>query len=163
MNRGFVCASMKFAVVVACLAISSGGARAASVVVMESSLASLPRGIELADEQKLDIPSGDHVLVGVFQNDQLKQIDIKGPRVGNGKELLSPQPVSETLWQSFKRLLQTGGASEGNIAASRGARLTLNDVPMHGDVTVCLEEGIAPTIALASGSEGTSVRLSDNR
>ena len=136
---------------------------AASVVVMESSVAGLVRGKELADDQKLDIPSGDHVLVGVVQNGQLKQVDIKGPRSGNVRELLNPQPVSATLWQSFTRLLQTGGASEGNIAASRGVRLVLNDVPMHGDVTVCVEEGSAPILALASGSDGTSIRLSDNR
>jgi hypothetical protein len=163
MNKSFVCASMKFALVVAWLVISSGFAVAASVVVMESSLAGLPRGMELADDQKLDIPPGDHVLVGIFQDGQLKQIDIKGPRGGSVKELLNPQSVSSKLWETFKRLLQTGGATEGNVAASRGVRLTLNDLPMHGDVTICLEDGSAPVLALASGSDGTSVRLSDNQ
>jgi hypothetical protein len=143
--------------------VMSSEASMASAVVMDSSIKSLQRGQELADDQKLDIPSGDHVLVGVIQNGQVKQVDIKGPRTGTVKELLNPEPTSTRVWGVILQLLRTGGASEGDVAASRGVRLTLNDMPIHGNVSVCLEEGSAPTIALASGSDSTTVRLSDNQ
>jgi hypothetical protein len=165
MSKDFVCASTKSVLVVgAWLALSLGTAMA-GVVVMDTSVAGLQRGQELSDEQQLDIQGGDHLLVGVVQNGQLKQVDIRGPRHGRVKELLNPEPVSTSLWQMVVRLLKTGGASQGGIAASRGVRVTFNDLPIHGDVPFCLEEGSVPRLALATGSdsESTSLRLSDNQ
>jgi hypothetical protein len=163
MSANVLGASARLGLVVAWFVVSCAAAMAASVVVMDSSIRSLPRGQELADDQKLDIPSGDHVLVGVVQNGQLKQVDIKGPRTGTVKQLLNPEPTSARLWHLFLQLLQTGGASEGGVAASRGVRLTLNDIPIRGNISVCLEEGVVPAIALASSGESTTVRVSDNQ
>jgi hypothetical protein len=164
MSRQFVCASAKFGLVaVAWLVISTGTSMAASVVVMDSSVAGVKNGQELTDDQQVDIPSGDHLLVAAVQNGQFKQIDIKGPRSGKVKDLVHPESTSASLWQLFRRLLQTGGATQGGIAASRGVRLTFNDVPIHGDISVCVEEGSVPRLALGTDSETTSVRLSDNQ
>jgi hypothetical protein len=163
MSKYSVCASAKLAVAGVLLALWSNGALAASVVVMDTSLAGMQRGQELMDEQQLNIPSGDHLLVGVVQDGQLKQIDIRGPRTGKVKDLLSPEPTSTSVWQMIVQLARTGGASQGGIAASRGLRLTLNDVPIRGDVAVCIEENSAPKLAIASGDAGTLVRLSDNQ
>jgi len=163
MSRAVAWASAKFGCVVAAwLAIGSASAFAASAVVMESSLAGLQRGQELTEDQQIDIPRGDHLLVAVVQNGSLRQVDIQGPRSGKVKDLLKPEPMSTRLWQLFQQLTRTGGASQGGVAASRGVWLTVNDVPLGGDVSVCVEEGSAPMITLVSGNS-TSVRLSDNQ
>jgi hypothetical protein len=157
---------------VACLALAwlveSGGTALASVVVMESNVSGVQRGQELADDQRLDVPPGNHVLVGVVQNAQLKQIDIVGPRAGQIRDLLHPEPVSEKLWRLLINLTQKGGASESgfgavrSIRATRVTRVLVNDVPVVGNVEFCVEQGTAPSIGLASGSDGASVRVSEN-
>ena len=150
------------------LALSAGGALAASVVVMESTVSGLQRGQELADDLRIDIPPGNHVLVGVVQNSELKQIDIVGPRTGQVRDLLHPEPVSSRLWRLLINLTQKGGASESgfgavrSIRSNRTIRVAVNDVPVVGNVALCVEQGTVPSMGLASGGDSASVRVSEN-
>jgi hypothetical protein len=168
MKRDVVCTFAKgFAITCCAIVWLASRADAASVVVMESSIASLQRGQELTDDQRIDIPSGNHLLVGVIQNAQLKQVDIAGPRSGSVKDLLNPEPASSKLWRMLVNLIRTGGASESSFGAARAIRvvqhpqLLVNDVPVADKATICVEEGTSPTIRLGSGNSATLVRLSE--
>jgi hypothetical protein len=166
MSARFVAACKRFSLAAGLLAagLATSGALAASgdVIVMQSTLGNLTRGQELADDDQLELKAGDDLMVLVLQNGVVKQIEIKGPRHGKVKELVKPEP----LWLKLKNLLihfaKTGDANEAGTVGSRGARFVLNDVPINGDTTVCLEEGTPAMIAPPSG-EKVSVRLTNGQ
>lgn len=135
----------------------------ASVVIMESRIAGLKRGQEISNETEIDVPFGTRLLVAVQQSGELKTVEIKGPRKGKIKDLLSPEPISKRLLDMAKSYATTGGKSLGSTAAARGARILVNQVPVIEQSTVCVEIGSLPLIALGSGLQKATLRLIDAR
>lgn len=135
----------------------------ASVVIMESRLPNLKRGQELADDATIDVPFGSRLLVAVPQGGELKTVEIKGPRKGKVRELLSPEPISKRLLKMAREYATSGGKSLGSTAAARGARILVNQVPVIERSVVCVEQGSLPVIALGSGLEKANLRLVDAR
>jgi hypothetical protein len=129
----------------------AASAATAGAFVMDSSVDGIRSQQELADDLKLDIPSGRYVLVLVSQNGVVKQIRITGPRVGTVRELLRPEPIPAKLWTMLKRLAETGGADQNDITGARfaaPARVVINGMEYESGDVVCVEQGAAPTIAL---------------
>lgn len=143
--------------------VASASTVLASVVVMESRIPGLQRGAELSDDREIDIPFGARLLVAVPQAGELRTVEIKGPRKGKVKDLLSPEPISQRLIKMAREYATTGGKSLGSTAAARGARILVNHVPVSERSIVCVEQGTFPIIALGSGLEKASLRLIDAR
>src|SRR5262249_4997945 len=135
-------------------------ASAADVVVLESSVRGIAAGDELANERRLKIEFGQHLLVSLQQGGRIKQQEIRGPREGTVQQLLQPEPVSRRIWRTVVLLAQNGGATQTERAAGRGSGLLLVDLtPVAGAATVCVESGHRPQLALPSGAEDITFQI----
>jgi hypothetical protein len=81
------------------LALSSSMAVAGStkVVVLDSTVAEIHRDQELTHDQLLNIPSGNHLLVGLVEGRKLKQVDMQGPQKGTVEKLMGTDLVLEDV------------------------------------------------------------------
>jgi hypothetical protein len=134
-------------------------ALAADVVVLESSVRGIRTGDELANERHLKIEFGQHLLVSLQQGGRIKQQEIRGPREGTVQQLLQPEPVSRRVWRIVVLLAQNGGASQTESAAGRGAALLVDQTPVAGAVTVCVESGRRPQFTLPPGLENFTFQI----
>jgi hypothetical protein len=135
------------------LAATAMVASAADVVVLESSVHGIKTGDELANERNLKIEFGQHLLVSLQQGGRIKQQEIRGPREGTVQQLLRPEPVSRRIWRIVVLLAQSGGATQTEPAAGRGALLLVDQTPVLGAATVCVESSHRPQFGLASDAE----------
>jgi hypothetical protein len=132
----------------------------ANVIVVESNVDGIQIHQELADDHSLDIPYGGHLLVLTGRNGALKQVAIKGPRLGTVKDLLKPEPIPDRLWNMLLNLTQTASADQSGLAGTRGRRphhLVVNDTPLDPGDVVCVEQGTLPTIVLAGNAAAARV------
>jgi hypothetical protein len=141
--------------------IMSEAARA-SVFVLDSSVDNIPKHQELGDDEVIKVPFGEQLSVVVNQDGALKTVRINGQREGKVKDLLNPEPIPAKLWNAIIHMVQTGGADQSASAAGRGFPMMVNDVAVERGVVVCVEDGTSPTIKLAPGSAGNSLRISDS-
>ncbi len=132
---------------------------AAAVLVLESGVQGIAAHDELADDRHISIPFGRRLLVSVPKGERMRQVEIRGKREGTVKELLEPETMPQRLWQLAVELVKNGGASQSQKAAGRGARVLVEQVPVSGARTVCVEAGRLPVIALANDPDVTKVVL----
>jgi hypothetical protein len=126
---------------------------AADVVVLESSVRGIKTGDELANERRLKIDFGQHLLVSLQRGGRIRQQEIRGPREGTVEQLLQPEPVSRRIWRIVVLLAQNGGATQTEPAAGRGARLLVDLTPVLGATTLCVESGHRPQFGLPSDAD----------
>jgi hypothetical protein len=157
--RKSICASLAVGLAL----VGAASTAFASVVVMESRIPSLKRGDELTDDKNIDVPFGQRLLVAVPQNGELRTVEIKGPRKGKVKDLLSPESISTRLLRMAREFALTGGTNLGSTAAARGARVLVNHVPVIEQSTICVEQGSLPLIALVPGLSKATLHVIDAR
>jgi hypothetical protein len=151
---------LSIALLVPLLLVATGMvAFAADVVVLESSVRGIRTGDELANERRLKIEFGQHLLVSLQQGGRIKQQEIRGPREGTVQQLLQPEPVSRRIWRTVVLLAKNGGATQNEPAAGRGGLLLVDLVPVAGAATVCVESGHRPQITLPSGAEDITFQI----
>lgn len=140
------------------LAVAPSGASAA-VLVLESGVQGIAPHDVLDDTRHISVPHGRRILVSVPKGQRMRQVEIRGKREGTVKELLEPESIPSRLWQLAVELVKNGGASQSQKAAGRGARVMVEQVPVVGARTVCVEPGRLPIIALANDPDVTRVVL----
>jgi hypothetical protein len=131
----------------------------AAVLVLESGVQGISAHDVLADDKHISVPFGRRLLVSVPKGQRMRQVEIRGKREGTVKELLEPETMPQRLWQLAVELVKNGGASQSQKAAGRGARVLVEQVPVVGARTVCVEPGQLPVISLANDPDVTMVVL----
>jgi hypothetical protein len=132
---------------------------AAAVLVLESGVQGIAAHDVLEDDKFISVPFGRRLLVSVPKGERMRQVEIRGKREGTVKELLEPESMPQRLWQLAVELVRNGGASQSQKAAGRGARVLVEQVPVAGARTVCVESGRLPVISLANDPDVTKVVL----
>jgi hypothetical protein len=139
----------------------------ADLHVIESTVAAIRVGSQLADRDSITIPAGAQIRVVLPSG---KTQTIKGPYNGTVADLAKGQPINEGVVARMKNILQTGGATQATPGATRSiappaarvprAAFSWSTIPV-ADGTVCIEKGAKLRLARVASAKAERVTLVD--
>jgi hypothetical protein len=135
-----------YPIVLAAVLVAATAARA-DLHVIESGVAAIKVGSQLADRDSITIPAGAQIRVVLPSG---KTQTVRGPFTGTVADLAGGQPRNEGVLTWLKDFLKTGGATEATPGATRSIgrevpkpRLAFSwsAVPVTMDGSVCIDKG----------------------
>jgi hypothetical protein len=149
------------------LAVGAAQPAAANIIIMESNVASINVGAELASTDTITIPAGNFIRAMLPSG---KTQTIRGPYSGSVADIAKGQSPNEGVLAWVRNLLQTGGATEttpgatrsiGRIAPKPRVQFSWQEVPVAGDATICVQKGAALTLLRVAAPRADSVVVVD--
>jgi hypothetical protein len=153
-------------IALAAVLVAATAARA-DLHVIESGVAAIKVGSQLADRDSITIPAGAQIRVVLPSG---KTQTVRGPFTGTVAELAKGQPRNEGVLTWLKDFLKTGGATEATPGATRSIgreapkpRLgfSWSAVPVTMDGSVCIEKGARLQLVRAPNSPAERVAVID--
>lgn len=153
-------------IALAAVFVAATAARA-DLHVIESGVAAIKVGSQLADRDSITIPAGAQIRVVLPSG---KTQTVRGPFTGTIAELAKGQPRNEGVLTWLKDFLKTGGATEATPGATRSIgreapkpRLgfSWSAVPVTTDGSVCIEKGARLQLVRAPNSPAERVAVID--
>jgi hypothetical protein len=153
-------------IVLAAVLVAATAARA-DLHVIESGVAAIKVGSQLADRDSITIPAGAQIRVVLPSG---KTQTVRGPFTGTVAELAKGQPRNEGVLTWLKDFLKTGGATEVTPGATRSIGreapkprigFSWSAVPVTMDGSVCIEKGARLEIVRAPNLPAERVAVID--
>jgi len=155
-----------YPIVLAAVLVAATAAHA-DLHVIESGVAAIRVGSQLADRDSITIPAGAQIRVVLPSG---KTQTVRGPFTGTVADLAKGQPRNEGVLTWLKDFLKTGGATEATPGATRGIGrevpkprigFSWSAVPVTMDASVCVEKGARLELVRAPNLPAARVAVID--
>lgn len=139
----------------------------ADIYVIESSVAAIKVGSNLADADKLSIPSGGAIRAVLPSG---KTQTIRGPYDGQVADLAKGHAQNEGVLAWLRNMMQTGGARESTAGATRSAapgaarpsvKFSWTGVPTFVDGDFCVQKGAKLQLVRAPSRSSARIAIVD--
>jgi hypothetical protein len=155
-----------YPIALAAVLVAATAARA-DLHVIESGVAAIKVGSQLADRDSITIPAGAQIRVVLPSG---KTQTVRGPFTGTVADLAKGQPRNEGVLTWLKDFLKTGGATEATPGATRGIGrevpkprigFSWSAVPVTMDGSVCIDKNARLELVRAPNTPAERVAVID--